>query len=85
MNLSKILSVATLLLVASCVSTGRVLQNVGGHTMKLGFHTAMVCDESPWTRPFIFVPSIFPLISVGFPVWSLGYFIEENSLDILKK
>ena len=52
--------------------------------MKYGIQLAMKCDESKWTRPFILVPSICPLIAVGFPVWTFGYILEENSVALLR-
>lgn len=52
--------------------------------MKCGVQFAIKCDESAWTRPFILVPSIFPLIATGFPVWTLGYILEENTNALLR-
>jgi hypothetical protein len=72
-----------MLLFSSCSTVGVSLQQIGGHTMKCGVNLAVKCDESALTRPFIIVPSIFPMIAVGFPIWSLGYVLEENTDDFL--
>lgn len=71
-------------MLSSCSTVGRGLQDVGGNSMKYGVQVAMKCDESKWTRPFILVPAICPLIAVGFPVWTLGYILEENSNALLR-
>lgn len=71
-------------MLTSCSTVGKSLQVAGGTTMKCGVQFAIKCDESAWTRPFIFVPSIFPLIATGFPVWTLGYILEENTNALLR-
>ena len=72
------------MLTTSCSTIGESLQVVGGNTIKCGVGVAMKCDESAWTRPFILVPSIFPIMSIGFPVWTLGYILEENTNALLR-
>lgn len=76
--------IITLILLSSCSTVGRGLQDVGGNSMRTGIKLAIKCDESKWTRPFIVVPSIFPLIAAGFPVWTVGYFLEDNSVALLR-
>jgi len=74
-----------MLLLSSCSTVGVSLQQIGGHSMNCGLKLAVKCDESALTRPFIIVPSIFPMIVVGFPIWSLGYVLEENTDDFLSE
>jgi len=82
---SILFSLILLLSSSSCSTVGVSLQQIGGQTMNCGVKLAVKCDESALTRPFIIVPSIFPMIVVGFPIWSLGYVLEENTDDFLSE